>query len=221
LGWFPDLPCRDVVQPISNGGAFCLWTDGLEQVAEKNGVSELSLACALQAAKGRGQNVAEIGSATDDVLLADVWLSPAHTMAGAFRPLLLAKYHGGRAGDIDEVQAYWRRSLLMAVPELPESGQHDVLLAARESLLNALTHGCSGSPDQLASFQIGYNSLHRILRVRVRDSGPGYQFDFDRHQSSATDELLEDHRGLLLIKHLASSVDFKRNGTSITMDFTW
>jgi CheY-like chemotaxis protein/anti-sigma regulatory factor (Ser/Thr protein kinase) len=221
LGWFSELIFQNVVQTVAGGGAFCLWTDGLEQVAQENGVSELSLACALQAAKGRSQRLAEIDSAADDILLADVWLSPAHLMGEAFRPLLLEQYYGGQCGEIDQLQAYWRRSLLLAMPELPESRQHDVLLAAREALLNALKHGCGESPARLASFQIAGCSSRRTLRVRVNDSGPGHHFDLAHHQKLAAEELLTEHRGLILINQLSSRVDFKRNGAGVTMDFSW
>jgi len=221
LGWFPDLPVQGTVQSITGGGAFCLWTDGLEQAAEKNGVSELSLACALQGAKSRGQRPAELDSAEDDVLVAEAWLSPPQTMAEAFRPLLLEQYHGGLCGEINRLQAYWQRSLMVAVPELPESTQHDVLLGAREALLNALKHGCGGRAAEGASFQIACSSRRRSIRVRVSDPGPGHAFDSDRHQRRAATELLEEHLGLFLIKQLASTVDFKRNGASVTMDFTW
>jgi CheY-like chemotaxis protein/anti-sigma regulatory factor (Ser/Thr protein kinase) len=221
LGWFSDLPCRSVIQPVPDGGAFSLWTDGLEQVAEANGVSELSLACALQTAKGRGQRLAEIGSAADDVLAAEVWLSPAHTMAEAFRPLLLEQYQGGSSTGIDKFQAYWQRSLLMAVPELPEFRLHDVLLAAREALLNALNHGCSGRQEQQAGFQISYSSHRRTIRVRVNDSGPGYHFDLTDYERPAGSDLPEKHLGLFLIRKLASRVDDKRDGADLTMDFTW
>jgi DNA-binding response OmpR family regulator/anti-sigma regulatory factor (Ser/Thr protein kinase) len=221
LGWFPDLNCRGVEQPISGGGAFSFWTDGLGNVAEENGVSELSLACALQATKSRRQRLAETGCAADDILLAEVWLSSPHIMAAAFRPLLLEQYHGGQSGDIDLFQAYWQRSLRLAMPELPAAAEHDVLLAAREALLNALKHGCSGRPDQPATFQVACSPQSQTIRVRVDDFGPGHEFDCAHHQRLATADLPEAHRGLFLIKQLANRVDFQRGGASVTMDFTW
>ena len=75
LGWFSDFTAAGAVQPISDGGSFCLWTDGMQEVAEKNGVSELSLAFALQRAKAGNTRLAVIDSAMDDILLADVLLA--------------------------------------------------------------------------------------------------------------------------------------------------
>jgi len=40
--------------------------------------------------------------------------------------LILEQYHGGQAGQIDEMQAFWARSLMLAAPDLPETILHDV-----------------------------------------------------------------------------------------------
>ena len=127
----------------------------------------------------------------------------------------------GNPATFDSFQAFWQRSLMLAVPELPEAKLHDVLLASREALLNALNHGCGGCADQRASLQIAYPPSRQTLRVRVCDPGPGHDFDLARHEKSALKELAEEHRGLVLIHHLASDVSFLRNGASVTMDFAW
>jgi FixJ family two-component response regulator len=46
LGWSPELEIRKVSQPTCAAGSFSFWTDGLQQAAERGGVSELSLAWA-------------------------------------------------------------------------------------------------------------------------------------------------------------------------------
>ena len=219
LGWFPDLLVRDVVQTLSGGDSFCLWTDGLEALAAKQGVSALSLACALQRAKARHERLAELAAAADDILVADLHLSSEPATTAPFRPLILEQYHGGQAGEIDEIQAFWWRSLTLAAPELPEDRLHDVLLASREALLNALHHGCGGRAGQSATYQAAYSTASQTLRVRVSDPGPGHHFDLARHERRAGRELVENQRGLILIKHLASTVDFARNGASVVLDF--
>lgn len=221
LGWFPGSLAQGVVQSIAGGGSFCLWTDGLEEVAERRGVSALSLACALHRAKARGQKLVELDTAADDILVADIHLVSEHLPAGLFRPLILEQYHGGQAGEIDELQAFWRRSLTLAVPELPEARLHDVLLASREALLNALVHGCGGSPELRASFQAAYSASANSIRVRVGDPGPGHHFDLAQRLAQASQELVERHHGLILVKHLANTLEFERNGASVIMDFDW
>ena len=221
LGWSPDFAAQGVVQSVAGGGSFCLWTDGLKEAAEKCGVSELSLAWALQQAKSGNRRLAEIESATDDILLADIHLLPDHQDPQAFRPLILEHYHGGQTGEIDELQAFWQRSLMLAAPELPAARQFDVLLASREALLNALQHGCGGRPEHRASFQIACCPSRQAVRVRVSDPGPGHHFNLAEHERHAAEDLAETHRGLILVNHLASGVDCQRNGASLKMDFTW
>jgi len=221
LGWSPEFSPHSVILPIPDGGSFCLWTDGLQDFAEQAGVSELSLAWALQSAKGCNHTLAGIESATDDILLADIHLSPGHLDADSFRPLILEQYHGGQTGEIDELQAFWERSLMLAAPELPPSTVHDVLLASREALLNALQHGCGGRAGQRAGFQIAYCRSQQTIRARVCDSGPGHHFNLAEHESFAAWELAEAHRGLILVRHLASGMDSLNNGASLKLDFAW
>jgi CheY-like chemotaxis protein/anti-sigma regulatory factor (Ser/Thr protein kinase) len=220
LGWFPDLTGPGAVQPITAGSSFCLWTDGLDDVAEQMGVTSLTLAWALQQAKSRGERMTQIESATDDILLADLHLTPGEPAGTVFRPLVLSQHHGEQSGAIDEFQALWRRCLNLAVPELPEGTLHDVLLASREALLNALTHGCGGHANRSACFQIACAPALQIVRVRVCDPGLGH--DFSPGPERRADEApAEGHRGLILINHLASRADFQNHGASVVMDFAW
>ena len=221
LGWFPDFAAAGVVQPILEGGSFCLWTDGLQDVAEKKGVSELSLAFALQRAKARNEKLAAIDWATDDILVADIHLSAEHRAPDSFRPIILEQYQGGQTEEIDEFQAYWERSLVLAVPEMPEALLHDVLLCSREAVLNALKHGCAGQPAAAATFQNAYCSETRTIRVRVCDPGPGHHFDFQQTAMHDDQEFTKGHLGLMLIQHLASRAELQRGGATIIMEFTW
>lgn len=221
LGWFADFASPGVAQPIAEDGAFTLWTDGLEEVAERLEVSALSLACAVQQARERGEKLPQLESALDDVLLADIELAPAENDARRFRPLILEAWHGGQAGEIDTLQARWERSLRLAVPRLPEAMLHDILLASREAVLNALLHGCDRSPAAQAGFQAAYCAAAQTIRVRIDDPGPGHAFDVARHEARAAHELVEQHHGLILMKHLASRLEVARQGASITMDFSW
>ena len=196
-----------------------MWTDGLQDLAEQQGVSVLSLAHALQEAEQGKRRPPWIDAAKDDVLLAVLQLPLAQPTEEPFRPLILEQYHGRQRSDIDVLQSYWGRSLNLAVPDLADARLHDILLASREALLNALTHGCGGQSDQMAVFQVAFCALRHTFRVRVRDSGPGHNFDFTQHERIAESELVEGHRGILLIKHLASSVNLERHGASVIMSF--
>jgi anti-sigma regulatory factor (Ser/Thr protein kinase) len=196
-----------------------VWSDGLQEVADLKGVSELSVACALQRAKSRNERLAEIEQANDDILVADIELPSRQITTESFRPLILAEYRGNQADEIDVLQAFWQRSVGLAAPEIPEQIAHDFLLASREALLNALCHGCCGRDDAKASFQVAYCAFSQIIRVRVVDPGPGHNFNVAAHENDAAASLVEKHRGLILIKHLANRVIFEREGASLTMDF--
>lgn len=218
LGWFPTLPLQQVIHPIADGNSLYLWTDGFEDLADRLGVSRLSLACALQQAKERSQPPACIQAANDDVLMAVVHLA-APEPAEDLRPLISESYHGGQSTEIDEMQSYWRRSLAIAIPELTDSQMHDILLASREIMLNALIHGCARRADRKADFQIAYLPKSRTLRVRVDDPGPGHRFDIARQERLAALELVEAQQGLLLVERLASHLAFERGGAGVKMDF--
>ena len=219
LGWFSALALRGTVHSIAEGGSFLLWTDGLEDLAERQDVSVLSLAHAVRRARDQAKPLPCLATAKDDVLLAVIHLSAENRPCRAWWPVLAERYHGGQLAEIDRLQAYWRRSLTLALPELPEAQLHDVLLAAREAVLNALQHGCGGSAHRTADFQVAYNAAQRAVRVRVEDPGPGHEFDLLRHERFLERELVDVHRGLILVKHLASHLRFERKGATVVMDF--
>ena len=221
LGWFPELSAGEATIPVADSGVFYVWTDGLEELAEKQGVSVLSLSYALLEAKRGNVSLPCVAIARDDVLLAAIHPVIAGPPTLRFRPLILEQYHGGQAGEIDELQSFWQRSLCLAVPHLSEARLHDILLASREALLNALIHGCRGRQDQTAIFQAACCPQRQTIRVRVSDPGPGHNFDVSRHARPDASGLMEKNLGLYLIKCLANRVDFEHHGASIIMSFDW
>lgn len=221
LGWFPTLDLQRTTCSIADGGSFYLWTDGFEDLAEREGVSTLSLACALQRSNRSNKKLPCLTAANDDILLAAIQLATENSVGKTCWPILSECYHGGQLAEIDKIQALWRRSLTLAAPELPESRLHDILLASREAVLNALKHGCGGSPACQASFQVAYDPAGPMIRVRVSDPGPGHQFDVVRHEQLAERELVDEHRGLIFVKRLATSMEIQRDGASISMNFAW
>lgn len=219
LGWFPALVLHGTRHPVAKDGSIYIWTDGFEDLAEREGVSTLSLAYAVQQAEERGERLACLELAKDDVLLAVIHLSAEIDRTLNWWPVLAEQYHGGQTEEIDALQEYWRRSLALALPELPAARLHDVLLASREMVLNALEHGCDGCAQQEASFQAAYCRAERTLRVRVEDPGPGHQFDVTRHEQLLESKLVAAHRGLILARHLASEMRIERAGATVVMEF--
>ena len=215
LGWFETMKSTRATTGIPPGPVW-MWTDGLESLADSIGASALSVAYALLAAPA-SELPAWLNWSNDDILTARIWPhSRANfTPPNCFHPLISEECSRRTAETIDSMQRRWKNSLGIALPEIPGDTMHDILLVAREALLNALRHGCYGC--ETAAFQLLYNPGERVLRVRVSDPGPGH--DFGWQASPSDDELPGSRRGLMLIYALASRVSSRRQGAELVMDF--
>src|SRR5215467_12707091 len=67
--------------------------------------------------------------------------------------------------------------------ELPDPEKHDVALASREMLLNAIEHG--GNFDPIERVEIGYVRARHMVTCRISDPGPGFTLDEIPHASVA------------------------------------
>lgn len=214
LGWFETTRRTKASTGIPPSPVW-IWTDGLESLADSIGAASLSVAYALLAT-GSGDDPLWLGWAEDDILVSRIW---PHSSAGfqapsCFHPLVAEEYDAEEVKGIDQIQARWKTSLGIALPEMPAGTAHDVLLAAREVVLNAVTYGCFGC--ERAAFHMLYNPGERVLRVRVADPGPGHTFDW---RTEASAEPPGQHCGLLMVHSMASRVTRKRNGAELIIDF--
>ena len=217
LGWFPDSsPTLDRVAIPS--GPVWMWTDGLDDLAESLNVSSFSVAYTLLEARA-GEPPQFVAEAQDDVLVARIWPgAPADTPPVPFvQPLIAEDYGQETIASIDHVQERWIRSLQLALPALCDSVRYDLVLCAREAVLNALKHGCSNNGK--GSFQVLYDPARELLRARVWDPGSGYDFDIAQHSTGDRWNPVEDHRGLLLMHVHAPHVSLGRGGAEVTMEF--
>ena len=217
LGWFDDLEVRPCLQSCPDGGQLVLWTDGLEDLAVELQVSPLSLATGVQRARERGETPAQLSRAKDDVLVVFIRLAEAAT--GNWRPLIGESYSGVHLAEIDAFQAGWERSLMLALPDLSESRRFDVLLALRETTINAMQHGCLGRPDQYCQLSVCVDPRERCLRAVVSDPGSGHEFTELARETG--DEIADLHRGLSLVGRLATAVTTARRGAELTLDFRY
>ncbi len=90
-----------------------------------------------------------------------------------------------------------------------------VKLAVEEALVNAIKHGNQMDPDK--SVRVLYELKSDHLEIRITDQGPG--FDPGDVPDPTAPENLERPcgRGLLLIRHYMTEVQFFDNGNTIAM----
>lgn len=213
LGWFEDLdPACEMPEETSQ---VLLWSDGLPDAAEALGVSDLALAHRLLTDPEAGELLKT--AALDDVIVARLDLRP---LPGS--PLATPLYHRRfKSGDhtlIDSIQEDIERNLRFALPKIGDIPMLDSLLCLREALLNALQHGAGSSPDGWAELDIGLSSDGGFLHLKLVDSGPGHQFDIDKHEVEADEQLLTEHRGLILLKHMGRNLLYHGCGNHMTLD---
>ena len=219
LGWFPDIEICTTQYSTDGGGTIYLWTDGLGDLADTFGVHPLSLAFALQEGDRNGAKLPILKSANDDILFAAVLLPENDPGVGLLQPIILEMYAGNQTPEIDEIAAGWERNFRLAIPQMGDAAEHDILLASREAVLNALKHGCQGRAEKTVRFQASYHRLDHFIRIWVEDPGPGHDFDVNAHAREMAHSLIDEHRGLICIMHLARKVQFERGGATVILDF--
>jgi len=72
---------------------------------------------------------------------------------------------------------------LNEIADLPEVERHDVALAFREMLLNAIEHG--GQFDPTKHVEIDYVRARHMVTCRITDPGPGFDLDEITHAAIA------------------------------------
>ncbi len=242
LGWFAGPATRTAMYPFTPGSSVRLWTDGVEDLAERlQDVDALAVVAGLEGAHGSGVRPAWLDLARDDVMAATIELADRGPLkeapaAGSFEPILLQTCERRPCGHapaatcderethpkIDEWQERWRRSLRFALPGLSEESMFDILLVAREAVLNAVEHGCG--PEEAASLSAAYHAERKLVRLIVSDPGAGHEgFAAKGAKEGAAEGAKEEegedparrHRGLSLIRGLSQSHGAaRRRGTA-------
>lgn len=135
-----------------------------------------------------------------------------------FEPVLSEHYSGTELDHIDNLQANWRRCITFALDDRLGDRLYDLLICIREGMLNALTHGCEGSPEKFAHLQISINESKDLLRVFIDDPGRGHAFDLQERLDKIS-EGTGKHLGLGIIHHLSDDFQIDNKGTSLVFDF--
>lgn len=217
LGWFDQIAGEEGTVPLEGGGWLVVWSDGVEELAGILGITPWTLAWDMLVAARSELPFGERDRAEDDILLFSLPIGVAEALPSA-RPVLMGRYHGGEAPDIDLIQATWERSLHRAVPSLTDERLTELLLCLREAVLNAILHGCNRSTDRSCTVQVLLDETGRTLRVRVDDPGDGYDFDWQAHARLAESELITEHRGLIFLNAMTERLRTERAGATVVFE---
>lgn len=223
LGWFTDTAIESVHVSLLEASCVCCFTDGLQDFAAERGLDPGAVAYALLQSGQEGNNGTElVRDSSDDILLARYRFGETSADA-VIHPLLSMQYAGSELGNIDELEASWRRSLGLVFgnssPRLD-----DVVLCLREAVRNGLLHGCAGDPELHCTLAVTWFAGEQRLRVRISDPGPGHDFDVEsrmEHLESCDENFDEPgrHLGLVLLHRMADRFQSFERGTTLVLDF--
>jgi CheY-like chemotaxis protein/anti-sigma regulatory factor (Ser/Thr protein kinase) len=224
LGWFANTDICTYPYTWEPGGSVHMWTDGVEDLAGMLRVDPLAVAFAMGNVLRSGARPGWLEQATDDVMSASILLQSSMSRAattqrvagGEIHPLLFQTYERGDRKQIDHWQQFWRETLEFGLPGLSRESLFDILLCAREAVLNGLHHGCQ-SDAEVVTLTATYRPQTEVLRLIVRDPGPGHNYPVEAPKSG---ELPLAHRGLAVICALTKRIQLWRNGAELCMDLT-
>ena len=94
--------------------------------------------------------------------------------------------------------------------------EHDIDLAVREAIANAVKHGSHEDPDKTIRISVACDERGGVL-VTVRDTGDGFDPTATRDPGSAEGMRAPNGRGLFLIRRLMDEVEFAAGGSEIRM----
>lgn len=223
LGWFSDAEIEGT--RISLDGASCLlaFTDGLQDFAAERNIEIGAVAYQILAHEQNPELLAEIvRDSSDDILATRLQLQSAEKAGHRVHPLMKLTLPGTDESRIDEIESTIQRSLELAFgsfQRLPE-----VSLCCRETILNALRHGCAGDSGRFATVEVTFCEVQSRLRVRIEDDGPGHDFDLEARKEhlETCDEHFDDpgrHLGLVLLERTSDYCELQRKGATVIFDF--
>ena len=96
-----------------------------------------------------------------------------------------------------------------------DSDLFDVRLCLEESLINAIKYGNGLNEDLKVVIGVSHNN--NKVTITVEDQGPGFDYQALPDPTKEENLLKPRGRGVFLIKHLMSNVEFNRKGNKISM----
>lgn len=101
--------------------------------------------------------------------------------------------------------------------EVNEDHYGNLLIALTEAVNNAILHGNQNNPEKTVSLE--YNSTNDSLDFRVKDEGPGFDFDNLPDPTDPVNIEKPNGRGVFLMRNLADEVNFHDDGRTVELKF--
>ena len=119
--------------------------------------------------------------------------------------------------ELDRIESFVDE--LQEWANLGEEDYNRIMLTLSEAVNNAILHGNEEDPDKNVHIAATLESDQQIMRISVEDEGSG--FDPEELPNPLKDENLlnEGGRGVYLIKQYADNVEFKKEGTKVTITY--
>ena len=92
-------------------------------------------------------------------------------------------------------------------------------LAVREAVINAIKHG--NAMDETKSVEVEFEENEGSFRVRVRDEGPGFDWEQTADPRTERNIFRSSGRGIFFMKHFVDRVAFLRRrgrGTEVILE---
>jgi len=99
-----------------------------------------------------------------------------------------------------------------------DDGFGNVLIAVSEAVNNAIIHGNKNNSEAYISIQLAESD--NLFYFSVEDQGSGFDYGNFPDPTLVGDINQESGRGIFLIRNLADSVEFEKNGRKITIYFS-
>ena len=103
----------------------------------------------------------------------------------------------------------------MILLEWPEKDMFNVQLAFEEAMTNAIMHGNRSDPQKKIFLECNIGETE--VRISIRDEGNGFNPDMLPDPRHPDNILTPSGRGILLIRHIMSEVEFLPCGNGLTM----
>jgi serine/threonine-protein kinase RsbW len=110
------------------------------------------------------------------------------------------------------------------IDELHEAGDindeiyGNILVASSEAFLNAIQHGNKNDASKKTHVTFEIRSSPELI-ITIQDEGNGFPFESLPDPTDPDNLEKINGRGVFIIKNLADSVEFERNGATLKMKF--